>query len=70
MAWALEEYEDRPMVERVLDESMIEVRVVPEGRIIRQSGGQIDGDAVVFAIPVIELLTLRSEVVYSLVFEP
>ena len=70
MAWALEEYEDRAIVERILDESMITVRIESEGRILRQRGGAIDGDAVVFAIPVLEILTLEDPRVYSFVFAP
>ncbi len=70
MAWALEEYEDRAIVERILDESVIEVRVEPQGRIVRQSGGVVDGDAVVFQIPVLEILTLTEPRVYSFAFVP
>lgn len=70
LAWALEEYERRSVVERVLDEARIDVRVVPAGRIVSQQGGRIVGDAVVFSVPVLELLTLAEERRYSVVFAP
>lgn len=70
LAWALEEYERRSVVERVLDEAAIEIRITPVGRIVEQRGGRVVGDAVVFTIPVLELLTLQEERVYSLVFAP
>lgn len=70
LAWALEEYADRDAVERVLDEAMIEVRITPEGRILDQRGGRIGGESVVFTIPVLEVLTLGRERVYSVRFAP
>ena len=70
LAWALEEYERRAVVERVLDEAVIEVRITPVGRVVEQSGGRIVDGSVVFTIPVLELLTLPGERVYSLVFAP
>ena len=70
MAWALEEYDDRAAVERVLDAAAIDVRITPAGRIVAQDGGRIDGAAVVFSIPVLDLLTLGEDRTYSLVFAP
>ena len=70
MAWALEEYDDREAVERALDNATIEVRVNPSGEIVSQTGGRIADGAVVFSIPVLELLTMAGERTYSLVFSP
>ncbi len=70
LAWALEEYDRRAVVERTLDEARIEVRVSPQGRLVSQRGGEVVDGSVVFTIPVLELLTLREERVYSLVFTP
>jgi len=70
MAWALEEYDDRATVERVLDAARIDVRITPVGRIVAQEGGRVEGASVVFSIPVLELLTLPDERTYSLVFAP
>ncbi len=70
LAWALEEYDRRPAVERALDEARIEVRVSPQGRLVSQRGGEVVDGTVVFTIPVLELLTLRDERIYSLVFAP
>ncbi|MFW6289225.1 MAG: hypothetical protein ACOC2Q_05535 [Spirochaetota bacterium] len=70
MAWALEEYDDRAAVERVLDAASIDVRITPVGRIVGQDGGRIEDGAVVFSIPVLDLLTLGEDRAYSLVFAP
>lgn len=70
MAWALEEYEERAVVEQVLENAMIEVHVRPQGRIVSQQGGRIEGDTVVFEMPVLTILTLNEERSYSLVFAP
>ncbi len=70
LAWALEEYDRRAAVERALDEARIEVVVTPRGRIVSQRGGEVVDGSVRFTIPVLELLTLREERVYSLVFVP
>ena len=70
LEWAFEEYGDGGEVADALDGSAIEVTVRPRGRIISQSGGSVSGDAVVFRIPVLELLTLDQERVYSVTFAP
>ncbi len=70
MAWALEEYDEREAVERALDGATIEVRVNPSGEIVSQTGGRVTDGAVVFSIPVLELLTLSGDRTYSLVFSP
>ena len=70
MAWALEEYEEREVVEQVLENAMIEVHVRPQGRIVSQQGGRIEGDTVIFEMPVLTILTLNEERSYSLVFAP
>jgi hypothetical protein len=69
MAWALEEYGDPALVRSVLREAVIEVRVVPEGRIIQVEGGERSGSSVIFRVPVIEALTLPESRLYSLSFE-
>ena len=74
MAWALEEYGERRVVERVLDDATIDVVVRTPTPIIRQTGGRIEpgsGDrAVRFSVPVLDVLTLTGERVYSVVFSP
>lgn len=69
LAWALEEYDEPAVVDRVLRSAAIEVVVTPEGRIVSQLGGEIVGDAVVFSIPVIELLTLGEPDVFQIVYD-
>lgn len=69
MAWALEEYGDPAFVRSVLRNAAIEVRVVPQGRILRVEGGERSGSAVIFRVPVIEALTLSESRLYSLSFE-
>lgn len=70
LAWALEEYASASEVNRVLENAAIEVVVRPLGRIESQSGGTIRGDSVVFRVPILEVLTLNEERVYSVVFVP
>ena len=70
LAWALEEYADRAEVLRVLDAAAIEVVVRPTGRIVRQTGGVIRDGAVIFSIPILEVLTLDRSRTYSVVFTP
>jgi hypothetical protein len=70
LEWAFEEYGTPDEVADALDSAVIEVRITPDGRIVTQSGGSIVGDSVVFRIPVLELLTLDDERVYSLSFTP
>lgn len=70
LAWALEEYESADEVNRVLEQSAIEVVVRPSGRIESQSGGVVRNGAVIFRLPILELLTLSEERVYRVVFVP
>ena len=70
LEWAFEEYGTPDDVAHALDGAVIEVRITPDGRIVAQSGGSIVGDSVVFRIPVLELLTLDAERVYSVTFTP
>ena len=70
LAWALEEYAPADEVKRVLEQSAIEVVVRPSGRIESQSGGTVRDGAVIFRVPILELLTLSEERVYGVVFVP
>ncbi len=70
LAWALEEYAPADEVKRVLEQSAIEVVVRPSGRIESQSGGTLRDGAVIFRVPILELLTLSEERVYRVVFVP
>ncbi|MCK4514344.1 MAG: hypothetical protein KAU31_03750 [Spirochaetaceae bacterium] len=70
LAWALEEYAPADEVRRVLEQSAIEVVVRPSGRIESQSGGIVRDGAVIFRVPILELLTLSEERVYRVVFVP
>jgi hypothetical protein len=70
LAWSLEEYAGSDEVLDALDRAMIEVAIRPEGNIVSQTGGEVRGNAVVFRVPVMELLTLQGELVYSLSFVP
>ncbi len=70
LAWALEEYAPTDEVARVLEQSAIEVIVRPSGRIESQTGGIVRNGAVIFRVPILELLTLSEERVYRVVFVP
>ncbi|MFP4376335.1 MAG: hypothetical protein ACLFP4_04765 [Spirochaetales bacterium] len=69
MSWALEEYADRAVVSEVLENAEIVVIVRPEGRILSQTGGRVSGQTVVFHVPVLDILTITGEQVYSVTFE-
>lgn len=68
IVWALEEYEDAAVLRRVVSEATIELLVSVEGQLISQRGGQREGNAVVFRIPVVELLTIQEPLRYSLTY--
>lgn len=68
IVWALEEYESASVLRTVVSEAAIELRVTVEGQLISQQGGQREGNAVVFRIPVVELLTIQQPVRYSLTY--
>ena len=62
------EYAPTDEVARVLGQSAIEVVVRPSGRIESQTGGIVRNGAVIFRVPILELLTLSEERVYRVVF--
>ena len=70
LAWALEEYAPPDEVNELLRSASIDVWVRPEGRIESQRGGTIRDGAVVFSVPILEVLTLSRVREYLLVFVP
>ena len=70
LAWALEEYAPADEVNELLRRASIEVIVRPEGRIESQRGGSQRNGAVVFSVPILEMLTITDEREYGLVFVP
>ncbi len=68
IVWALEEYEDAAVLRRVVSEAAIELRVSVDGQLVSQQGGRREGNAVVFRIPVVELLTIQEPLRYSLTY--
>lgn len=71
LGWALEEYAPSAEVQAVLSQAAIEVAVRPAGTIQSQTGGTIRADgAVVFRVPMMELLTLTEPQIYQVVFTP
>lgn len=68
LTWALEEYADREAVDRILQAATISVTVKPEGDVVRQHGGEIVQNTVVFTIPVLWLLTIPEPVVYEITY--
>ncbi|GAB6091486.1 hypothetical protein JCM12856_30800 [Spirochaeta dissipatitropha] len=69
LSWALEEYEGSTPIARVIERAEIMIRLVPDGTIISQRGGSVDGSAVVFRVPVIDLVLARRPYEFSLQFE-
>ena len=68
LSWALEEYERETPVADIVRGATIELIIRPDGRIVSQQGGRINGDAVHFSIPVVRLLTVSDRLEYSLTF--
>ncbi|AFG36369.1 hypothetical protein [Spirochaeta africana] len=68
LSWALEEYEGNVPIAHVIESAAIELRIRPAGDILVQRGGEVDGDTVVFRIPVIDLVLADSPLEYSLQF--
>lgn len=71
LGWALEEYAPSAEVQAALSQAAIEVAIRPTGTIQSQTGGTVREDgAVVFRVPVMELLTLTEPLIYQVVFNP
>ena len=49
--------------------SFIELRVKVKGKILSQSGGKIEGNSVLFRIPLLQVLLLDRPLDYSIAFE-
>ena len=52
-----------------IKESVIEAEVLVPGRIIAQSGGELEGSRVKFAIPLIKILLLEEPLDYSITYQ-
>ncbi|SIQ74511.1 hypothetical protein SAMN05920897_11430 [Alkalispirochaeta americana] len=70
LAWALEEYGQGRSISDVLDDSRIETRVIPQGRITQIRGGTAQEEGVLFVTPLLKALTTQVPLEYSLVFQP
>ncbi|TVR03323.1 MAG: hypothetical protein EA403_07090 [Spirochaetaceae bacterium] len=68
LSWAFEEYERETPVADIIRGAMIELIIRPDGRVVSQQGGRINGDTVHFSIPIVRLLTLSDRLEYSLTF--
>lgn len=68
LAWALEEYQRQTPIATIIRNAAIRVEIEPEGRIVSQRGGRTEGNRVIFEIPVVQLLTVRDALEYSLTF--
>jgi len=52
-----------------LKDSKIELRVQVKGEVVKQFGGVVEGNTVIFSIPLIKLLLLNEPLDYSIVFK-
>ncbi len=68
LAWALEEYQRETPIAAIIRNASIRIEIEPEGRIESRHGGRTQGNRVIFEIPVVELLTARDTLEYSLTF--
>lgn len=70
LVWALEEYgDDRPLA-TVISDSAVQTRVTPSGSLQEVRGGRRTGGTAVFNTPLIEAVTTRQPLEYSLIFVP
>jgi hypothetical protein len=53
----------------VIQESFLEIRFAPEGEITSYEGGELEGDEVVFRIPLLQFLLLEEPIEYNLSFQ-
>lgn len=70
LVWALEEYEDDRPIAEVINNSAVETRVVPAGRVHQVTGGTRTGPSVFFTTPLLEAVTTPVPMDYSLIFSP
>ncbi|THB62602.1 MAG: hypothetical protein D6B26_07420 [Spirochaetaceae bacterium] len=68
VGWALEEYEGETPVADLIAGSRLELRVVPGGELVSQRGGLMDGNAVVFAVPLVDLILAEDDYEFELRF--
>ncbi len=54
---------------RGVQASLIELRVKVKGKVLAQTGGEIDGNSVVFKIPLLKVLLLDQPLDYSITFK-
>ncbi len=52
-----------------LKDSRIELRVKVKGEVVRQTGGTVEGNTVIFSIPLVKVLLLNEPLDYSIVFK-
>lgn len=70
LVWALEEYEDGRPVATVINDSAVQTRITPSGRIQQVRGGLRAGSTAVFRTPLVEAVTTPIPLEYSLIFLP
>lgn len=68
LAWAFEEYADGRPLDRVFGSSEVVTTVRPEGVVVQTRGGETTDGAVRFTIPLVEAVTRREPLQYSLVY--
>ena len=65
ISWALEEYAEPEVMAGLLRGSQLRIEISATGRIVAQSGGRLQDGVVHIRIPIVQLITLRSPLVYS-----
>ena len=70
LAYALEDYLEEISLDELFAASSIDISVAFEGTLREQRGGRIEGERVVFSIPLFNVLLMDEPLEYSLSFVP
>ncbi|MCU0662406.1 MAG: hypothetical protein MUC50_08800 [Myxococcota bacterium] len=50
--------------------SFIKITLIPDGKLVSQAGGKVEGDAVVFEVPILRVMMLEKPLAYAVTFIP
>lgn len=69
LEYAFADFASKAQVRAALEDAMVTVTITVQGRLISQSGGEREGNSVVYRIPLLRIVTLEKPIDLSLSFE-